>query len=411
MPHLCARIHPQTNVPMPASSPTTSLGSQREAPFPMTFAEYFAGIGLVRMGLRAAGWSVVFANDFSLQKYDMYKAFFPDASNHYRVADIFQLDYSQIPNSTLATCSFPCVDLSLAGNMDGIRGKHSSAFWGFVRALNSQGQAAPPLILVENVPGWLSSNRGQDFRTTVSALNDLGYSCDVFLLNALRFTPQSRLRVFLVGTRARPASPDPLRILQRSPALSSSRLRAAIVANHDLDWTHIGIPEPPPLLRGGLHAIVEQGPEHMWWPDTEVDRHIQMMAEAHRRRVLKLKASDTISFRTFYRRRRNGQMRAEVRDDDMAGCLRTAVGGSSRQFLVAAGKGTIRMRHMTPREYARLQGVPDSFPIEVPTNQALTGFGDAVCVPAIAWIGLNVLNPLLEEISPLQAPSTLSHAR
>jgi DNA (cytosine-5)-methyltransferase 1 len=396
---------------MAASSHIPNPASDREAPLPKTFAEYFAGIGLVRMGLCAAGWSAVFANDFSSQKYEMYKGFFPDASNHYRVADIFQVDYSQIPTSSLATCSFPCIDLSLAGNMDGIGGKHSSAFWGFVTALQSQKEAAPPLILVENVPGWLSSNRGQDFRTTVSALNDLGYSCDVFLLDALRFTPQSRLRVFLVGIQGRLPGSDPLCILQRSPALSSGRLRAAVVANHDLDWTYVEIPEPPPLLRGGLHGIVEQVPEHMWWPATEVDRHIQMMAEAHRHRVLKLKASATVSFRTFYRRRRSGQMRAEVRDDDMAGCLRTAVGGSSRQFLVAAGKGAIRMRHMTPREYARLQGVPDSFPIGVPTNQAITGFGDAVCVPAIEWIGLNVLNPLLEQISALRAPARLSHVR
>jgi DNA (cytosine-5)-methyltransferase 1 len=89
-----------------------------------------------------------------------------------------------------------------------------------------------------------------------------------------------------------------------------------------------------------------------------------------------------------------------VRDDDLAGCLRTAVGGSGKQFLIKAGQGRIQMRTMTPREYARLQGVTDDYPIYVNGVQALTGFGDAVCVPVIAWIGKNVLNPLVDKYLP-----------
>ena len=87
---------------------------------------------------------------------------------------------------------------------------------------------------------------------------------------------------------------------------------------------------------------------------------------------------------------------AEVRHDDLSGCLRTAVGGSGKQFLIKAGRGNIKMRTMTAREYARLQGVPDEYSITVDGVQALTGFGDAVCVAAIAWIAQNALNPLAE---------------
>jgi len=61
--------------------------------------------------------------------------------------------------------------------------------------------------------------------------------------------------------------------------------------------------------------------------------------------------------------------------------------------VLVAGKGSIRMRWMTPREYARLQGCPD-FPINVDRNEALFGFGDAVCVPVIGWIAENVLTQL-----------------
>src|SRR5688500_3006697 len=125
-----------------------------------------------------------------------------------------------------------------------------------------------------------------------------------------------------------------------------------------------------------------------------------MMNELHRKRVEQLAQGKEYSYRTFFRRRREGQQRAEVRDDDLSGCLRTAIGGSGKQFLVKAGKGSIIMRAMTPREYARLQGVPDEYPIIVNGVQALTGFGDAVCVPAISWIARHILNPLAENGFP-----------
>lgn len=366
----------------------------------LTVTEYFAGIGLVRMGLQPHGWQVVFANDISEKKYEMYQAFFPGAKDHYVVSDIFEVDPARIPLTALATCSFPCIDLSLAGNMNGmINGDHSSAFWGFIRILKAQGEIAPPLVLVENVPGWLYSNKGQDFRVTVQALNQLGYACDVFMLDALRFTPQSRLRVFLVGTKLPVKHTTTELILTRPKSLLSDQLKKSITANKDLRWFYDELPEPPALNSGGLSKIIERmsDSDSRWWSEGETTRHLAMMKKSHRERVAQLAQGKQISYRTFFRRRREGQQRAEVRDDDLAGCLRTAVGGSGKQFLISAGKGCVKMRAMTPREYARLQGVPDEYPISVNGVQALTGFGDAVCVPVISWIAQNVLNPLAEQ--------------
>jgi DNA (cytosine-5)-methyltransferase 1 len=371
-----------------------------------TVAEYFAGIGLVRMGLQPNQWQVVFANDISPKKHEMYQEFFPDASAHYIVDDIFALDVSTIPRTTLATCSFPCIDLSLAGNMNGIvDGNHSSAFWGFANVLKAQDEFAPPIIMVENVPGWLYSNQGNDFTVTAQALNELGYACDVFILDALRFTPQSRPRVFLIGCKYPPTPTTAELILTRPKSLLSTQLRKSIIANKDLRWFYNPIPEPPPLLKNGLAKIVERLPDSdsRWWTEEETQRHLAMMHDSHRSRVMQLAERPTYSYRTFFRRRRVDQQRAEVRDDDLAGCLRTAVGGSGKQFLIKAGKGRIRMRAMTPREYARLQGVPDDYSITVDGVQALTGFGDAVCVPAISWIAQNVLNPLVQSLlTPIQ---------
>lgn len=368
--------------------------------FPYTVAEYFAGIGLVRMGLEPSGWEVTFANDISPKKHEMYEMFFPHAG-HYKVEDIFQLDPAEIPLTTLATCSFPCIDLSLAGNMNGlVNGNHSSAFWGFVNILKAQGNDSPPLILVENVPGWLYSNGGKDFRITVQALNQLGYVCDVFVLDALRFTPQSRLRVFLVGAKFPKAKRAVEDILERPKALLSEPLRKSILANQDLSWFYNELPFPPPLKVAGLAKIIEplNDTDKRWWVEEEVNRHLEMMKESHHARVTQLVKAHQISYRTFFRRRREGQQRAEVRDDDLSGCLRTAVGGSGKQFLIEMGKGKIRMRAMTPREYARLQGVPNNYPITINGVQALTGFGDAVCVPVISWIAENVLNPLTTQL-------------
>ena len=81
------------------------------------------------------------------------------------------------------------------------------------------------------------------------------------------------------------------------------------------------------------------------------------------------------------------------RFDGVAGCLRTPRGGSGKQIVVAIDRGSLRMRWMSPREYARLQGAP-TFPLAANTIQNLFGFGDAVCVPVIQWIDEHVLSPV-----------------
>ena len=98
---------------------------------------------------------------------------------------------------------------------------------------------------------------------------------------------------------------------------------------------------------------------------------------------------------TAFRRVRHDGQRAEVRFDGLAGCLRTPRGGSGKQIVVAVGGGRMRMRWMSPREYARLQGAPD-FPLAGGRNQQLFAFGDAVCVPAVRWVDRHVLTPLYE---------------
>lgn len=102
-----------------------------------TFAEFFAGIGLMRIGLENAGWKIRFANDIDPVKAKIYDEHFQDEHDHFLLGDIHELNAGNIPTVTLATASFPCTDLSLAGKREGLAGRHSSAFWGFIDALKS----------------------------------------------------------------------------------------------------------------------------------------------------------------------------------------------------------------------------------------------------------------------------------
>jgi len=361
----------------------------------LTCAEYFAGIGLVRLGLEQVGWNVVFANDWAHSKFEMYSAHFQDATKHYKVQDIFSICPADIPDTMLATASFPCIDLSLAGNLEGIDGKHSSAFWGFTKILDGQANK-PKIVMLENVAGWLTSNSGKDFRITIQELNRLGYICDVFAIDAAHFVPQSRQRVFVVGMQASNANQDIFVFSKRSSSLKTQALEKAVLTNLDLCWNFLDVPALPNNIKADLSFVIENISDNddRWWSDNEVKRHLNMMSSINLEYLQGLRELLTYSYCPMYRRVRKGKQRAELRKDGLAGCLRTARGGSSRQMLVRVGQETIKMRLMTPREYARLQGVPDNYPLPLQINQALTGFGDAVCVPVIVWIAENILKPL-----------------
>ncbi len=369
----------------------------------LTAAEYFAGIGLFRMGLENAGWTIAYANDWDPHRAMVYEGFF---SERYEVRDVFSVSAKDVPHTTLATCSFPCIDLSLAGNRRGLDGEHSSAFWGFYGILWEQGADSPPVVLIENVGGWLSSNKGKDFYAVAEALNELGYACDAFMLNARCFVPQSRPRIFMVGVKETRLPGGCRRKtgarLSRSSRLLPKNLQRLIQDSTRIRWIDLDIPEPPPYKNTGFSGeTVEQldCDDPRWWPEDQVERHLAMMPPTHLDMVKGLAERNSVAARTFYRRRRATAQQAEVRADDIAGCLRTAVGGSGKQFMVVSGKGEIRMRTLTPREYARLQGVPDTFQIVGNSErQLLNAFGDAVCVPVVSWIADNVLEPLTEAL-------------
>ena len=365
-----------------------------------TFAEFFAGIGLMRMGLERRGWSLAFANDIEPQKYAMYADHFGNAANHFALGDIHQLTADQIPTVTLATASFPCNDLSLAGSRSGLSGKESSAFWGFVRLLDELGDRKPPLVLLENVTGFLSSHQGDDFAAALVALNKLGYSVDSFILDAAKFVPQSRQRLFVVGALDRVQgvreTPTPYRFFESD--VRPKALANFIFTYPDIRWKLRDLPAlvtKQPQLMTILEDLPSTAPE--WWSTERAAYLLNQMSVRHRAVADAMIADQQWSYGTVFRRVRYGKSMAELRTDGIAGCLRTPRGGSGRQILFKAGYGQYAARLITPREAARLMGA-DDYTISVPANQALFGFGDAVCVPVIEWIAQHYFGPIVDEL-------------
>ena len=326
------------------------------------------------------------------------------------VRDIHKLESSEVPTVALATASFPCNDLSLAGARHGLAGAQSSAFWGFIDILKSikRERRQPPIILLENVPGFLSSNDGRDFEDALLALNDLGYAVDTFIIDAARFVPQSRQRLFVIGLKTRQVA-----ALNETPGFYQSEARPPALASFillhpDINWRIRDLP-PFPTCTKRLHDILENlSPNSvMWWSRERCEYLLEQMSPKHRAQADAMMRADRIGYGTVFRRVRNGKSMAELRTDGIAGCLRTPRGGSGRQILFAAGKGRFSARLLTPRECARLMGA-DDFVLKVPLNQALFGFGDAVCVPVIEWLTNNYLNLVWTEEYAQEEPPKLA---
>lgn len=358
-----------------------------------TVAEFFAGIGLMRIGLENAGWTISVANDIDPLKQRLYLNHFKNFGNHFILEDIHKLQPDDIPDVDLATASFPCTDLSLAGRRAGLQGEQSSAFWGFVNILKGMNDRKPPLILLENVAGFLTSNNGKDFYDAMCALNKEGYAVDALIIDAAYFVPQSRVRMFIVGK----LTDEPN--LKLRHFLPESELRpqnlVKFIYNHpEIHWDlNTTLPDLP-NINNNLSSIIEKVSKSskLWFSKERVDYLLNQTFERHHSKILELKPNNFYTYLTAFRRVRNGKSMAEIRFDGIAGCLRTPKGGSARQILLEVGKDEINVRLLTPLECARLMGAND-FKLSGTANEALFGFGDAVCVPVVNWIAENYLNP------------------
>ena len=383
----------------------------------LTFYEFFAGGGMARAGL-GADWTCLFANDMDPDKAASYRANW--GGRDFVGGDLAAVPQDALPGrADLAWASFPCQDLSLAGGGKGMGGAEdairtrSGAFWLFhdkMRFLHGQSRA-PRAIVLENVVGVLSSHGKRDFQAIVAALDALDYRVGALVLDARLFTPQSRPRVFFVAL-AKPS----IATLGRTGGLQvgeapdphwtpPSLIAAQASLSPDLVERWIWWRLPQPALRNiHLEDVLEDSPaDAPWRAPAATASLLDLMAPAHREKIRQLQESGTRRIGAVYRRTRvdeNGikRQRAEVRFDGMAGCLRTPGGGSSRQTLLEVCGGTIRSRLLSPREAARLMGLPESYVLPANATKAYGLCGDGLCVPAVRHLAAHLLAPLLRAV-------------
>lgn len=372
-----------------------------------SFYEFFAGGGMVRAGL-GKGWQCLFANDFDHKKGTIYRRNWGDGE--LLTSDVREVKSTDLPaRANLVWGSFPCQDLSLAGAGAGLKGDRSGTFWPFwdvVKGLIADGRA-PEIIALENVVGTLHSHNGKDFTAICSALHGAGYRFGALVVDAALFVPQSRPRLFVIGIRDDVPTPENTYRHDPSPLWHSRALQAAyekLPAKVQQKW--IWWDMPASAVRSSVFAdLVEEKPTGVAWHTvTETQQILAMMSDINRAKVEETKKLSKKTGRrlvgTIYKRTRRDEsgckvQRAEVRFDDVAGCLRTPTGGSSRQIIIVVDGNKVRSRLISSRETARLMGLPDDYVLPENYNEAYHLTGDGVAVPVVRHIAQNIFNPLL----------------
>jgi len=366
------------------------------------FYEFFAGGGMVRAGL-GAGWTCRFANDFDARKALSYQANWGVGGELF-VGDVASVEASALPGHVdLMWGSFPCQDLSLAGAGKGLAGHRSGAFhafWRVVQGLAAEGRA-PAMVAIENVCGALTSNGGRDFAVLMQTFAEGGYRPGALVIDAELFTPQSRPRLFVIGVHDSVAVPPELTLPSPLPPFHSRAVVKAVealpaaVRDRTVWWS---LPLPP--RRTAVFAdLVETAPNDVAWHDpSDTDRLLALMSPLHRAKVDQARRAGRRMVGTVYRRTRteNGRkvQRAEVRFDDIAGCLRTPGGGSSRQILLVVEGERIRSRLISPRETARLMGLADSYVLPRSYSAACHLTGDGVVAPVVRHLARHLFEPI-----------------
>jgi len=362
------------------------------SPIPPTFIDFFAGSGLVSEGVSRT-CKVVWANDICPKKTAIYTA--NHDKEHFHLKPIQEVSGSSIPEADIAWGSFPCQDLSLAGKMIGLEGNRSGLFWEWLRVIGEM-KTPPNVLVLENVVGLLTSNGGEDFRTLIAALEERSYRVGSAVMDALEWLPQSRPRVFIVAVKC---SLDTSVLEDHEPNwLQPQSIQKATkgIRNHVNWWMPV-----PPKRESFLSDIVE------WNAPTfepeRFDKLFSLVPKNHLERLLSIPPNKKVVL-PGYRRTRKGKQVLELRFDNISGCLRTAEGGSSCQFLLLHQGGDWQGRKLTVREAARLMGAPETYQLSESYNESYSAMGDAVAAPVVDYLAENLLVPLSK--APIRTSAT-----
>ena len=372
----------------------------------MRVGSLFSGIGGFDLGAERVGGEVVWQCEIDKDARTVLAEHWPAVECF---EDVREID-DRAPGVDVLCGGFPCQDLSVAGNRRGLAGERSGLFFEFMRVT---GALAPRWVLIENVPGLLSSDDGRDMGTVLGTLADLGYGWAYRVLDAQFFgVAQRRRRVFIVGCLGDAGSAAKVLFEPESceghPAPSREpreRITGTLMAGSDGRGWRIGADEASTgqLVAVAFHQIQD--------PITSEDFAPSLGAKSN---------GMGVAYPLALRGRSDGA-ELEMGEEGVYNALRAGDGGSSRQNLVAfsenqrgevletdyahqltTGGGKPRqgypavrqdmtVRRLTPLECERLQGFPDNWTACLSDSARYRTLGNAVAVPVAEYIGAQLI--------------------
>lgn len=338
------------------------------------FFDMFAGIGGFRAGLeRAGGFTCIGHSEIDRYAEKAYRAVHSIKESEVFYEDARKIDAERMPDFDLLCGGFPCQAFSIAGKRRGFDDARGTLFFEIARLARAK---KPPYLLLENVPGLLSHDKGRTFTTILATLDDLGYSVEWQVLNSQDFgVPQSRKRVYIIGYLdprcagrvfpIRGTDPETLKLLiggrQGARIYSTDGPSKTLTARPDGSGT-------------GLYAV---GGDKDQTQDAAL-----MIKEATKSGRKAAYPGDSVDLHYPNTNTRRGRV-----GTDIAHTLDTGGG----QGVVT---DSLRIRRLTPRECFRLQGFTETqidklLSVDSDT-QAYKQAGNAVTVNVIHALGLRI---------------------
>lgn len=310
--------------------------------YKFNYIELFSGIGGFRSALDGLGGKCVFASEIDRFARRSYQALYDDAPE--LCGDITQMYARFVPNHDLLVAGFPCQAFSMAGQRRGFDDTRGTLFFQIARIAKEK---RPRMLLLENVKGLLSHDKGRTFEVMAQTLSDIGYALDFVVLNSKYFSvPQNRERVFIAAHHS--ITPEAWDISgNNTVSWTKRRMQALGIRTFNFDWP------ANDAVTMRLRDVLEPEVHKKYYMSEEktttlVERNVTIPRDDDDTLKVERIGSTVPSGRGV-----NGSVYA---DSGLSPTLTTNDGGGVRVLEKQRG---YRIRRLTPRECWRLQGFTD----------------------------------------------------